>query len=105
MVSPLVPAHVNAPLPMLPKALTHHEPILLKLLAKSREDRYATAEEVLAALAARRELILSGGQESPQTARDELGYAPQDDVSVFPLVDGGNPYVDPQAGVLSSDRP
>jgi serine/threonine protein kinase len=58
--------HVNAPLPMLPKALTHHEPILLKLLAKSREDRYATAEEVLAALAARRELILSGGQESPQ---------------------------------------
>jgi DNA-binding response OmpR family regulator len=58
--------HVNAPLPMLPKALTHHEPILLKLMAKSREDRYATAEEVLAALAARRELILSGGQESPQ---------------------------------------
>ena len=42
---------------------------------------------------------------SLQTARDELGYAPQDDVSVFPLVDGGNPYVDPQAGVLSSDRP
>jgi len=58
--------HVNAPLPTLPKALVHHEPILLKLLAKSREDRYATAEEVLVALAARRDLIQSGGHESPQ---------------------------------------
>ncbi|MFL6604365.1 MAG: protein kinase domain-containing protein [Steroidobacteraceae bacterium] len=56
--------HVNAPLPTLPKALTHHEPILLKLLAKSRQDRYATAAEVLMALAARRELIQSGGRES-----------------------------------------
>ncbi len=37
-----------------------------------------------------------------QAARDELGYAPQDDVTVFPMVDGVNPYVDPKAGVLSS---
>ena len=37
-----------------------------------------------------------------QTARDELGYAPQDDVTVFPTKPGGNPYVDPQAGVLAS---
>jgi len=37
-----------------------------------------------------------------QAARDELGYEPVDDVSVFPLVDGGNPYVEPKAGVLSS---
>jgi len=58
--------HVNAPLPTLPKALAHHEPILLKLLAKSREDRYATAEDVLMALATRRDLIQSGGRESPQ---------------------------------------
>ncbi len=42
--------HVNAPLPMLPKSLARHEPVLLKLLAKSREDRFATAEEVLAAI-------------------------------------------------------
>ena len=36
-----------------------------------------------------------------RTARDELGYAPEDDVSQF-LVDGGEPgqYVDPRAGVL-----
>ena len=37
-----------------------------------------------------------------QAARDDLGYAPQDDVTIFPLVDGANPYVDPKAGVLSS---
>ena len=35
---------------MLPKALAHHEPVLLKLMAKSRADRYASADEVLAAL-------------------------------------------------------
>ncbi len=58
--------HVNAPLPMLPKALAHHEPVLLKLMAKSREDRFATAGEVLAALAARRELIPSAGRDSVQ---------------------------------------
>jgi len=47
--------HVNAPLPMLPKALTHHEPMLLKMLAKSREDRFGSAEEILVAISARRE--------------------------------------------------
>jgi CheY-like chemotaxis protein len=47
--------HVNAPLPMLPKALAHHEPLLLKMLAKSREDRFANAEEILVAIAARRD--------------------------------------------------
>jgi len=49
--------HVNAPLPMLPKTLAHHEAVLLKLLAKSRDDRYATAEEILVAIAAQREVI------------------------------------------------
>jgi hypothetical protein len=47
--------HVNAPVPMLPKALAHHEPLLLKLMAKSREDRFASAEDILIAIAARRE--------------------------------------------------
>jgi len=47
--------HVNAPLPMLPKALAHHEPLLLKMMAKSREDRFATAEEILVAISARRD--------------------------------------------------
>jgi DNA-binding response OmpR family regulator len=48
--------HVNAPLPMLPKALVQHEPLLLKLMAKSREGRFASAEDILVAIAARREI-------------------------------------------------
>ena len=47
--------HVNAPLPMLPKALAHHEPLLLKMMAKSREDRFASAQEILVSITARRE--------------------------------------------------
>jgi serine/threonine-protein kinase PpkA len=47
--------HVNAPLPMLPKALARHEPLLLKMMAKSREDRFATAAEILVAISARSE--------------------------------------------------
>jgi DNA-binding response OmpR family regulator len=58
--------HVNAPLPMLPKALIQYEPLLLKLLAKSREDRFATAEEILAAIAARRESERAAELESAQ---------------------------------------
>jgi hypothetical protein len=58
--------HVNAPLPMLSKTLAHHEPVLLKLMAKSREDRFETAGEVLMALAERRELIQNGGRDSLQ---------------------------------------
>jgi DNA-binding response OmpR family regulator/aminoglycoside phosphotransferase len=56
--------HVNAPLPMLPKALVQHEPLLLKLMAKSREDRFATAEDILAAIAARREVERVAERES-----------------------------------------
>ena len=58
--------HVNAPLPMLPRHLAHHEPVLLKLMAKSREDRFATAGEILMALAERREIVQSGGRDSLQ---------------------------------------
>ncbi|HEY3786671.1 MAG TPA: protein kinase [Steroidobacteraceae bacterium] len=46
--------HVNAPVPQLPKALAHNEPVLSKLLAKSREERFATAADVLSAIAALR---------------------------------------------------
>jgi len=46
--------HVNAPVPQLPKALAHNEPLLSKLLAKAREERFASAEEILAAIAAMR---------------------------------------------------
>jgi len=58
--------HVNAPLPMLPKALVRHEPLLLKMMAKSREDRFATAGEILNAIAARRDIIQADGSDSLQ---------------------------------------
>src|SRR3982074_1515531 len=58
--------HVNAPLPMLPKSLAHHEPVLLKLMAKSREDRFATAGQVLDAINAGREIIQADGRDRLQ---------------------------------------
>jgi DNA-binding response OmpR family regulator len=42
--------HVNAPLPQLPKALVQYEPLLLKLLAKPREQRYSSAVQLLDAI-------------------------------------------------------
>ncbi len=52
--------HVNAPVPMLPTPLAHYEPVLLKLMAKSREDRFASADEVLAALGPQTEPLPEG---------------------------------------------
>jgi len=60
--------HVNAPLPMLPKALVHHEPLLLKLMAKSREDRFSSAEDILVAIAARRESERAAAREVESSA-------------------------------------
>ncbi|MGH8139461.1 MAG: protein kinase domain-containing protein [Steroidobacteraceae bacterium] len=48
--------HVNAPVPQLSKALAHNEPLLAKLLAKSREERFTSATELLAAIATAREI-------------------------------------------------
>lgn len=47
--------HVNAPVPRLPEPLARHQPLLDRLLAKAREERFGSAEEVLAAIAAARE--------------------------------------------------
>lgn len=46
--------HVNAPVPQLPKALAHNGPVLSRLLAKPREERFGSAAEILAAIAALR---------------------------------------------------
>jgi eukaryotic-like serine/threonine-protein kinase len=43
--------HVNVPVPQLPERHAHYQPFLNRLLAKSREERYASAEEVIAAIA------------------------------------------------------
>jgi eukaryotic-like serine/threonine-protein kinase len=44
--------HVNAPVPQLPQTLAHHQPLLSRLLAKSRDERFASADDVLATIAA-----------------------------------------------------
>jgi DNA-binding response OmpR family regulator len=44
--------HVSAPPPVLPATLQRYEPFLARLLAKSREERFANAAEVVAAAAA-----------------------------------------------------
>jgi DNA-binding NarL/FixJ family response regulator len=46
--------HVNNPPPRLPLSLSRHVPLVSRLLAKRREDRFNTADEVIAAVAALR---------------------------------------------------
>jgi DNA-binding NarL/FixJ family response regulator len=46
--------HVNTPPPRLPLSLSRHVPLLSRLLAKRREERFNTADEVIAAAAALR---------------------------------------------------
>jgi eukaryotic-like serine/threonine-protein kinase len=48
--------HVNAPPPRLPLSLSRHAPLLSRLLAKRREDRFTSADEMIEAAAK-----LSGG--------------------------------------------
>ncbi|HEV7713991.1 MAG TPA: protein kinase [Steroidobacteraceae bacterium] len=47
--------HVNAPVPQLPERYAHHQPFLARMLAKSRDERFGSAEEVLEALTTARE--------------------------------------------------
>jgi eukaryotic-like serine/threonine-protein kinase len=47
--------HVNAPPPRLPLSLSRHAPLLSRLLAKRREDRFNTAEQVIEAAQALRQ--------------------------------------------------
>jgi serine/threonine-protein kinase PpkA len=43
----LLNMHVNAPVPLLPAPYQHLQPVLGKLMAKDREDRYASTRELL----------------------------------------------------------
>ncbi|MGB6487826.1 MAG: protein kinase [Steroidobacteraceae bacterium] len=47
--------HVNAPPPQLPLSLSRHMSVISRLLAKRREDRFNTADEVIEAAAALRQ--------------------------------------------------
>ena len=49
--------HVNSPLPPLPHSLTRYEPLLYKLSAKNRAERFTQAEEIIAAVAELRAAI------------------------------------------------
>jgi len=42
--------HVAGPVPELPGDLAHHQELLLGLMAKAREERYHSADELLQAL-------------------------------------------------------
>jgi DNA-binding response OmpR family regulator len=42
--------HVNSPLPPLPHSLTRYEPFLQQLAAKNRNERFANADQIIAAL-------------------------------------------------------
>ena len=46
--------HVNAPPPRLPLSLSRHAPLLARLLAKRRKDRFSTGDEVIEAASALR---------------------------------------------------
>jgi eukaryotic-like serine/threonine-protein kinase len=43
--------HVTAPTPELPESLQHHQELLEGLMAKARDDRFASADDLLASLA------------------------------------------------------
>jgi serine/threonine protein kinase len=47
--------HVNSPVPKLPERYAHHQPLLDRLLAKSRDQRFGSAEEVIEAISAARD--------------------------------------------------
>ena len=47
--------HVSAPLPLLAPQLSRYQPLLKRLLAKSRSERLSSAEEIIAAVAELRE--------------------------------------------------
>jgi serine/threonine protein kinase/CheY-like chemotaxis protein len=51
--------HVHSPTPPLPASLSHLEPLLATLLAKSRDERFASAQEVAGAAAAARQALAS----------------------------------------------
>ena len=54
--------HVNSPPPRLPLSLSRHAPLLSRLLAKRREDRFNTADQVIEAAATLRQSMAPQAQ-------------------------------------------
>ncbi len=57
--------HVSSPTPRLPQAMARYEPLLSKLLAKARGERFASAAEIMAAAA---ELTAGAASEAQSSA-------------------------------------
>jgi DNA-binding response OmpR family regulator len=53
----LLQQHVSSPLPPLPHSLARYEPLLQRLVAKNRNERFAKADEIIAAIADLRSTI------------------------------------------------
>lgn len=62
--------HVSAPRPVLPADLARYEPLLARLLARSRGERFASADEIIAATAALR-VSAAGERGEMQESSDE----------------------------------
>jgi DNA-binding response OmpR family regulator len=60
--------HVNTPTPPLPVELMRYEALLGKLLAKSRDERFASAEEIMAAVAVLRVAVAPPVEEASTAA-------------------------------------
>ena len=58
--------HVHSPMPTLPLALARYEPVLKRLLAKSRQERFEKAEEIIEAIATLRRTM--SGEAEPAKA-------------------------------------
>jgi hypothetical protein len=65
--------HVSAPLPQLPQTLERYQPLLGKLLAKQRNDRLASAAEIIAAA----DELLPGVPAAPAVLADGAAAEPQ----------------------------
>jgi len=64
--------HVSAPLPQLPQTLERYQPLLTRLLSKQRNDRLASASEIITAA---NELLPGVAAEAPQASEPQPSAA------------------------------
>ena len=79
-------AHVNHPVPKLPAALGEWQPVVDRLLAKSPEDRYSSAEELAQVL---------GAQELPRASATRVSPVRREVESTRPSGRSGTRLVEP----------
>ena len=82
-------AHVNDPVPELPRELTPWQPVIERLLAKSPEDRYASAGELAAVLAGEALPLAPATRVAP--VRREIGPTSQSEGSRTRVMEAAKP--------------